>query len=224
MATHHVTVAPEPQDELQLHNALRYVAGGSLIAFGLASRSKAGLVMATVGGGIVSTGLLRSHEIAAKTRDRACVKRTKTIVARQEDLFDFWQNPDNVSRVIPGIESIRLLPDGHWQWRTEVIPAISSRPIEWETELVASGWPNFLHWRAVSGAPIEHEGAVRFQSAPGDRGTEVELTLTWKAKGALMRAVNGMIGKGVGWHSSEALRRAKQLIETGELTTATAFV
>src|SRR5713226_619665 len=216
MATHSTSVAARPQESTQLQNALRYAAGGSLIALGLTRRSKTGLLMATVGGGIVSSGLLKSQAMA-KTRDRAFVKRAITIGVPQEELFDFWQNPDNVSRVIPGIESVRRTPTCRWHWRA--VPR-SLPPIEWETELVASGWPNFLHWQSVSGSPIEHEGAVRFQPAPADRGTEVELTLTWHAKGPLMRAVNGIIGKGIGWHSSETLRRAKQLLETGELSTA----
>ncbi|MGH9557772.1 MAG: hypothetical protein ACRD30_00935 [Bryobacteraceae bacterium] len=181
--------------------ALRYAAGGSLIALGLARRSKAGLAMAAAGGGIVSSGLWK-HENGASERERHLVRRVITIGRPFDEVRVFFSNPAHLARIMPGVESIHDLGNGRWRW--------TAHDFEWETGWLETNELSHLHWRTPPGAALRHEAHVHFRHAPGDRGTEVQLLLTWKGAGSLL-------GHGLAWYASEALRRAKRMIETGEL-------
>jgi uncharacterized membrane protein len=110
------------------------------------------------------------------------------------------------------------LPEGRWRWR---LKPVKSTQLTWDTEAIRSEPPSFMSWKSVPDAPLDHAGSINFKNAPADRGTEVLLTLSWIARGTVLQALSGVIGKGAGWHASEALRRSKQLLETGELSTAT---
>jgi uncharacterized membrane protein len=62
------------------------------------------------------------------------------------------------------------------------------------------------------------EGQVRFADAPGDRGTEIHIELTYDVKaGILGRTVALVQGEEPGIKATEDLRRFKQWVETGEV-------
>lgn len=64
-------------------------------------------------------------------------------------------------------------------------------------------------------------GNVRFERAPGGHGTVVRVELTYEPVGTIATAVAALQGKAPGLQLQEDLRRMKQLIETGEITTTT---
>lgn len=198
----------------------RLAVGGGLIAYGLTKRSKTGLAVAMVGGGIASTSLLpaiaeREHEAAAPKK--RMVRRAITISQPQEKVYEFWTKPENLQKIFPRIESITPLADNQWQWK---VNPVGSYKLDWDTEPIVSEPPNLMSWKSVRESPLEQAGSVTFKPAPGGKGTEVQLTVSWLAKGPISAMALPFLGKGSAWHASETLRRAKQLLETGELTTA----
>jgi uncharacterized membrane protein len=206
-------------------NGARLFIGGTLVAVGLANRSKLGLTLAALGGGIASLSYLHPEEKAndvAATKPvpvrKAVIRRAITIGKPQSEVYEFWSRPENIARVFPSVESISVLPDGRWRWR---LKPVKSTQLTWDTEAIKSDPPRFMSWKSVPSAPLDHAGSITFKNAPAGRGTEALLTLAWIAKGTVLQALSGVIGKGAAWHASEALRRAKQLLETGELSTAT---
>jgi uncharacterized membrane protein len=206
-------------------NGARLFIGGTLVAVGLANRSKLGLTLAALGGGIASLTYLHPEEKGndfAATKPvpvrKAIIRRAITIGKSQSEVYEFWSRPENLARVFAGVESISVLPEGRWRWR---LKPVKSAQLTWDTEAIKSQPPNFMSWKSVPSAPLDHAGSITFKNAPGGRGSEALLTLAWIAKGGVLQALSGVIGKGAGWHASEALRRAKQLLETGELSTAT---
>ncbi len=201
----------------ELKKALKFLVGGSLLGLGLAKRSTSGLLLAGAGCGVLYSAFVEPAP-QAQMRRRTVVRRSATFGLPQNEVFAFWENPENLAKVMPGVESIRPTAEGKWHW---TVRPLSAHPVEWESELLAREAPHFLHWKALDGAPIEHEGSAKFRPAAGGRGTEVLITLKWKATGVVSQALTKMIGKGAGWEAAEALRRAKQLLETGELSTAT---
>jgi uncharacterized membrane protein len=109
------------------------------------------------------------------------------------------------------------MPDRRWRWK---VHTVGSHQLELDTEPIVSEPPNVMSWKSVRESPLEQAGSVTFKPAPGGKGTEVQLTISWLAKGPISGVALPFLGKGSGLHASETLRRARQLLETGELTTA----
>lgn len=66
------------------------------------------------------------------------------------------------------------------------------------------------------------EGTVRFLPAPGDRGTEIHVTISLRMPaGRAGRAVAWLSGEEPGKQLRDGLRRFKQKAETGEVPTIT---
>jgi uncharacterized membrane protein len=203
-----------------LENTIRLLIGGTLVAYGLSKRSKTGLAMAAVGTGIASVGLMPTtadgENVPAVPRKRM-VRRAITILRPQSEVYEFWSKPENLQRIFPRIASIAELPDRRWRWK---VNPIGSYKLDWETEPIVSEPPNLMSWKSVRESPLEQAGSVKFSPAPGGKGTEVQMTVSWLATGPMSGVALPFLGKGSAWHASETLRRAKQLLETGELTTA----
>jgi uncharacterized membrane protein len=70
----------------------------------------------------------------------------------------------------------------------------------------------------VDGADVANEGAVEFVPAPGNRGTEVHVDISYKMPaGKLGEAVARYFGEDPHQQLDDDLRRLKQLLETGEV-------
>jgi uncharacterized membrane protein len=197
----------------------RLAIGGTLIAAGLAHRSKLGFALAALGGGIAALNFLpRNGETAdgLPTPRKRIVRRAITISKPQQEVYEFWSKPENLERIFPGVDSITPLGDHKWRWKASV----ASQEIEWETESIVNEPPNRMSWKSVRETPIEQAGSVVFEKAPGDKGTEVQLTVSWLASNAVAGLALPFLGKGTDAHAAETLRRSKQLLETGEISTA----
>ena len=64
----------------------------------------------------------------------------------------------------------------HWKVRAPL-----GRHVEWTAELASDVPSQQLGWRTLPGAEIDHAGVVRFVPAIGDRGTTVEVDLSYRA-------------------------------------------
>lgn len=207
-----------PLDNWQ--NTVRLLIGGTLVAYGLAKWSKSGLALAALGGGIASVGLLpaaREEGSEPAVPRKRMVRRAITILRPQTEVYEFWSKAQNLQRIFPRVKSIHELPDRRWRW---TVNPVASYKLDWETEPIVSEPPNVMSWKSVQESPLEQAGSVTFAPAPGGKGTEVQLTVSWLAKGPISGVALPFLGKGSAWHAAETLRRAKQLLETGELTTA----
>jgi uncharacterized membrane protein len=75
-----------------------------------------------------------------------------------------------------------------------------------------------IAWRSIAGSDIQHDGSVRFEHAPGARGTEVHIALQYHPRGgAFGQAMARLFGNDPEQQIRHDLRRFKQLIETGEI-------
>ena len=91
----------------------------------------------------------------------------------------------------------------------------------WEAELTADEPGRLIGWRSGPGSSVDMGGSVRFDPAPGGRGTEIKVILTYAPPGGkLGAAAAAQAGGGGDRLVREALRRFKQLLETGEIAEA----
>jgi uncharacterized membrane protein len=90
--------------------------------------------------------------------------------------------------------------------------------VEWEAETVRDVENEWIGWRSLEGSDVEHSGSVRFDRAPGARGTEVRVQLQYAPPaGALGRRIAWLFGEEPDQQVHEDLHRFKQLMETGEI-------
>lgn len=77
-----------------------------------------------------------------------------------------------------------------------------------------------LAWRATSGERLMHFGSLTFRDAPGGRGTIVGARLEYlPTGGSLGAAIAHLMGRSPQRVLAERLRRARSVLETGEVAT-----
>jgi uncharacterized membrane protein len=141
--------------------------------------------------------------------------RSITINRPPSDAFSFWRNFANLPRFIPRLERVDVLDDlrSHWSVKAPV------GHWTWDAEITGEEPDRFIAWRSITGVP--NSGEVTFLPAPGERGTEVRAKLSYRLPG-------GPVGDALAWVAGEqpdqllrdALRRLKQLLESGEMIVA----
>ena len=193
--------------------------GGSARKAGGALAVVAGLTALNVAGG--RHGSLRGSRDPLSRRKRAApgagvrVEEAATINRPVEDVYRAWKNFEAFPKFMRHIESIQMLGNGRSRWRAT---APAGTTVEWEAETVEDREGELIAWRSVEGSQIQNRGTVRFQPAPGARGTEIRVELEYAPPA-------GKLGRGVAWLFGEEpdqqirddLRRFKQLLETGEI-------
>lgn len=138
-----------------------------------------------------------------------------TVSKPVEDIYAFWKDTENFSRFMNQIDSVRITSGRRSHWKVKGPAGLS---VEWEAEIVTDIPNETISWHSVDSNDIENTGTVRFRRAAGDRGTEVELEVTYRPKG-------GPLGQRLAKFFSAVpktqlmndLRRFKQIMEIGEI-------
>jgi len=207
------------------------VAGGALAVFGLSRRSLPGFVVAALGGGLVCRGMTGHcnvyQALGVNTADHspqasipaghgAKVEESITINKSPEELFRFWRDLTNLSRFMSHVKSVTTTGVNLSHWVVEG----PFGNVEWDAEIITEKPNELIGWKSLQGSTVDTAGSVHFQKAPGDRGTEVKVSLKYNPPG-------GQVGAAVAWLLGldpkqlvrDDLRRFKQLMETGTVAT-----
>jgi uncharacterized membrane protein len=198
--------------------------GAGLIALSLRQRGGAGVLMGT-GGALLLAGAAMGQGVGdAITRvrrtedDHIKVQKAVTIGMPADDLYAFWRDFANLPRFMTHLESVTVQAGGqrsHWVARAPV-----GTSVEWDAEITAEEPGRRIAWRSLEGATVPNEGEVEFRPAPGDRGTEIHVSLTYRPPGGSLGAtVARLLGEDPDVQIAQDLRRLKRLLETGETPT-----
>ncbi len=150
------------------------------------------------------------------------VRRSVTILQSPEQVYGFWRDFRNLPRIMEHLESVETLDDRRSRWRAR---APVGTDVEWEAEIVEDRLNEMISWRSLPGSEVDNTGSVRFESAPGGRGTEVRVELRYDPPGGkLGAAVAKLFGKAPEQEVARDLRRLKQVLETGEVVQSDASI
>lgn len=145
------------------------------------------------------------------------VRATETIIIDKspEELYRFWRDLRNVPQFMTRIESVEDSGGGNSHW-TMRLP--HGGTMEWDSEIIWDNPNERISWQAVQGSGLDHQGTVRFEPAPGGRGTMVRLDIQYSAPGGAMgtKIANLFHGDPMS-QLRQDLRRFKQIMETGEV-------
>jgi uncharacterized membrane protein len=143
------------------------------------------------------------------------VEKTVTINRPVEAVYRFWRNVENFPRFMRHLTSVQDLGNGRSRWKAKA-PAWMT--VTWDAEILQERENEWIAWRSVEGSQVENSGSVRFQPAPGARGTEVRVQLEYHPPaGTFGRVIAYLFGEDPEQQVTDDLRRFKQLVETGEI-------
>jgi len=209
------------------------IGGGGLITYGLLKRTPGSLVLAALGASLLmrgSTGHCAAYSAlgvsTAKDEDGAggvrheqgiVVRRSVTIDKPAEELFAFWRKFDNLPKFMYHLERVDVLDSKHSHW---VAKAPLGKSVEWNASIINEKPGELIAWQTDPGSEVDSAGAVNFKTAPGGRGTEVHVSLSYMPPAG---KVGSLVAKLFGEEPSQQiegdLRRFKELMETGEVAT-----
>ena len=145
------------------------------------------------------------------------VEKVVAIDRPAEELYGFWRQFDNLPRFMRHLESVRVIGQQRSHW---VAKGPAGSRIEWEAEIVDDRPNELISWRSLPGADIENSGSVRFERAPGGRGTFVRVKMEYNPPGGFFGAtVAKLLGEDPDTQVQRDMYRFKQVMETGQVTT-----
>ena len=198
------------------------IGGGAMVLMGLKQGSLRGVLTALAGGGLIYQGATKQSTIeqaqsAIGINQPIKVEKTVTINKPADELYRYWHNFENLPTFMKHLKSVKV----HYQKRSHWIAnAPLGNSVEWDAEILEDRENEFISWASVEGADVDNSGFVRFQKAPGDRGTEVKIVLEYNPPGGILGAtVAKLFGEEPEQQIGDELRRFKMLMEAGEIAT-----
>jgi uncharacterized membrane protein len=220
---------------------LREIASGVMIfsqkepAAGLWSRVAGdALDLASLGTAFTSPGAKRgrvafatANVLAVTALDLIAAKQLSTgtpgvhatascIVNRSPDeVYRFWRNFENLPRFMKHLQTVNDLGDGRSRWKAT---GPAGTEVEWDATIIADVPGEVITWRSLENSDVDNAGAVRFEEAPGNRGTIVKVNIQYNPPAGVVGAtVAKLFGEEPEQQLDDDLRRFKQVLEVGEV-------
>jgi uncharacterized membrane protein len=148
------------------------------------------------------------------------VGRTVTIDKPREELYAFWRDFTNLPRFMHHIRRVSVTSADRSHW---VVQGPGGRTVEWDSEITEDLPGKAIAWKSLHGASVRNSGRVEFADSPDGRGSIVSVTLAYDPPGgAVGKAIAKLFQEEPKIQARRDLRRFKQLMETGEVSTARA--
>lgn len=215
-------------------DSLLTLAGGSaLVLMGVGRRSKFGMLMALIGGGMVYRAFNNNaRDYAAKmSLDKGTptqmsiphgegirVDKTIAIDKSPEELYRFWRRLDSLPLFMNHLESVTPLDATHSRW---VAKAPAGMRVDWDAEIINEVENELISWRSVEGSDVPNAGSVHFAPTPNGRGTRVHVVLRYNPPAGKLGALFAkLFGEEPNQTVAEDLWRFKNLMESGQVPAA----
>ncbi|WP_139322897.1 SRPBCC family protein [Deinococcus marmoris] len=178
------------------------VAGAFLLTAGLRGGSPFQKLAVTVlGAGLTALAVMGRSPVATALKiqqnedGETLVSDAVTIGKSADELYAIWRKLDNLPQLMRHLERVEVLDERRSRWTVKAPMGYSGGEVSWEAELTADEPGQRIAWQSLPGAQIENSGEVLFRPAPGDRGTEVVVRLTYRpplgSAGALAARILG---------------------------------
>src|ERR1700712_144199 len=153
--------------------------------------------------------------IAAQGKD--VVGRSVTISKPAAELFAYFRNFANLPTFMENVERIDVLDNRRSHW---VVKAPGDKLVEWDARITEERDGELIAWTSEEGADVANSGRIEFTEA-GAPGTVVPATIAYDPPGGVIgKLIAKMFQREPAIQARRDLRRFKQLMETGEVATA----
>ena len=145
------------------------------------------------------------------------VRKSVIIDRAPQELYNFWRNFENLPRVMYHLDSVRVIDPKRSHW---VAKAPGGTQVEWDAEIIEDIPNERIAWHSLEGSDVDSRGVVRFERAPGGRGTMVTVEVQYNPPaGGVGAIVAKLFRKDPGAEIPDSMRYFKQLMETGIIVT-----
>jgi len=132
-----------------------------------------------------------------------------------EEVYSFWRKFENLPRFMRHLDAVHDMGEGRSHWKAK---GPAGMEIEWDATIIADVPNEVITWRSLEGSDVDHAGAVRFERAPGNRGTIVKVNMEYNPLGGVVgAAIAKLFGEEPEQQMDDDLRRFKQVMEVGEV-------
>lgn len=170
--------------------------GLALMGAGLRSaRPLQKIVLGSVGAGLAAMAATGRNPLATALKIRqtqsgdVLVSDAVTIATPADDLYARWRDLASLPRVMTHLQRVEVLDERRSRWTV----AAPTGEVSWEAEITVDEPGQRLGWQSLPGATIDNAGEVQFRPAPGGRGTELIVRLTYRPPGGTAGAVMARI-------------------------------
>ncbi len=150
-------------------------------------------------------------------RERSGMKFTGNVTVHRPrgEVYGFWRDFSNLPQVMSHLERVEILSDERSRW---VAKPIGGKEIEWEAKIINDRQDELIAWESLPGSSFSNAGTVRFEDAPGNRGTEITLKMQYSIPGGVLtKQLLTILGHSPEEQLKKELRRFKQFMEASEL-------
>jgi uncharacterized membrane protein len=148
---------------------------------------------------------------------RAVLGKTLLINRPRQELFAVWKTFTNFPRFMENVERVEDLGGGKSKW---FIKAPAGSEVTLVNRISETRENEYISWQSEPESDVANSGKVRFEDAPAGRGTYVSLVIAYDPPGGpIGRLFAKIMQREPEIQARRDLRRFKQLMETGEVTT-----
>jgi len=145
------------------------------------------------------------------------IGRAVTINRPVAEVFAHFRDFANLPGFMENVERIDVLDATRSHW---VVKAPGGGTVEWDAVVTEETEDRLIAWTSQPGADVANSGRVEFRDA-GARGTVVTATILYDPPAGIVgKIIAKMFQREPAIQARRDLRRFKQLMETGEITTA----
>ena len=181
------------------------------------NKKKLAMAVAAVAG-VSALDVYCGKQLKNNSNGHHAVKITRSLIIERsaEDLYDFWRHLERLPHIMSHLESVEQRDGNRSHW---VAKAPAGMKAEWDAEITADIPNQVIAWKSLPGADVDNAGSVKFEPAPGNRGTLVTVTVEYTPPGGVLTAkASKLFGKSPEQEIEVDLREFKQLMETGEIS------
>ncbi|MEX0717223.1 MAG: SRPBCC family protein [Planctomycetaceae bacterium] len=209
------------------------VVGGGLLLYGLLGRSLKSFLALAAGGALIHRGwtgrckLYESlgmdtasahHDSGVRAQRGRKVTWSLHINRDSREVYDYWRNLQNLPRVMRHLESVMAIDGDRSHW---IAKAPLGHTLEWDAEIITDEPGRIIAWQSLPDSEVDTAGSVRFETPAFGEGCELSLSLKYDPPGGkAVAALAHLVGQGLEQDLREDLRKFKQVMEAGEVTSA----
>lgn len=197
------------------------IGGAALIVWGArklsSERHPLGAMLATTGASLIWRSARSDTRVRLAGRRGTIVEQSVAINRPAAELYAFWRDLERLTEVMPQLIAVEAVAPRRSHW---VASGPARYRVEWYADIINDIPNELIAWRTGKGSDVVSAGSVHFEERSAGRGTVVRVKLQYDPPG-------GKFGAAIAWAFGddpasvilEGLRRFKQLMETGEIST-----
>src|SRR5581483_5610714 len=121
-------------------------------------------------------GIRPVHRGRHREQGTLYVTHTIGIGKPPEELYALWRDVSRLPEIFAHVEQVTTVDDRRSHWKAR---APFGALVEWDSEITLDLPNQELRWQSLPGAQVPNRGIVRFERAPGDRGTALRVQMIY---------------------------------------------